>query len=160
VPAWECERRKERDVTSVPSSGQCSIVIERLLSSRVQGGGAAAVALARVAAGVVFVVFGIGKFSQHATEVDSFRTYGLPSPDAFVYAVGALEIVGGLMLIAGLLTRLAALALAGDMVGAIVVSGIKEREAISLTLAPALLVTMVVLLWTGAGARSADARLR
>jgi putative oxidoreductase len=100
----------------------------------------------RIAAGVVFVVFGIGKFSQHATEVDSFRTYGLPAPDAFVYAIGALEIVGGLMLIAGLLTRLAALALAGDMVGAIVVSGIEEGEIVSLTLAPALLVTMLVLL--------------
>jgi putative oxidoreductase len=132
-------------------------VIERLLSSRLEGRGAAAMAFGRVAAGVVFVVFGIGKFSQHSTEVDSFRTYGLPAPDAFVYAIGVLEIVGGLMLIAGLLTRLAALALAGDMVGAIVVSGIKEGEAISLTLAPALLITMATLLWLGAGAASMDA---
>ena len=109
---------------------------------------------------MVFVIFGVGKFSQHATEVDSFRTYGLPSPDAFVYAIGVLEIVGGLMLIAGFGTRLAALALAGDMVGAIVVSGIKEGEIASLTLAPAELVTMIVLLFTGAGSRSLDARLR
>jgi putative oxidoreductase len=131
-------------------------VLELLLASRVEGRAAVAVALARVAAGVVFVIFGIGKFSQHATEVDSFRTYGLPSPDAFVYAIGVLEVAGGLMLIAGLLTRLAALALAGDMVGAVVVSGIKEGEIISLTLAPALLVTMLVLLWTGPGARAVD----
>jgi putative oxidoreductase len=103
--------------------------------------------LLRVAAGVVFVVFGIGKFSQHETEVDSFRTYGLPEPDAFVYAIGVLEIAGGLMLIAGFLVWLAALALAGDMVGAIVVSGIGEGEVVpSLTLAPALLVAMLVLL--------------
>jgi putative oxidoreductase len=114
----------------------------------------------RIAAGVVFVVFGIGKFSQHATEVDSFRTYGLPAPDAFVYAIGALEIVGGLMLIAGLLTRLAALALAGDMVGAIVVSGIEEGEIVSLTLAPALLVTMIVLLWGGPCAGAAGGAIR
>ena len=100
--------------------------------------------IARIAAGVVFVVFGIGKFSQHATEVDSFDKYGLPEPDAFVYAIGVLEIAGGLMLIAGILTWLAALALAGDMVGAIVVSGIKEGELISLTLAPALLVVMAL----------------
>jgi putative oxidoreductase len=103
--------------------------------------------LTRVVAGVVFVVFGIGKFSQHATEVDSFRTYGLPAPEAFVDAIGVLEIAGGLMLIAGVLVRLAALALAGDMAGAIVVSGIKEGELISLTLAPALLVAMLVLLF-------------
>ena len=131
-------------------------MLELLLASRVEGRAAAAVAVARVAAGAVFVVFGIGKFSQHATEVDSFRTYGLPSPDALVYAIGVLEVVGGLMLIAGLLTRLAALALAGDMVGAIAVSGIKEGEVISLTLAPALLATMGVLLWTGPGSRAID----
>jgi putative oxidoreductase len=121
-------------------------VLEALLVSRVEGRRATAVALARIASGAVFVVFGIAKFSQHATEVDSFRTYGLPSPDAFVYAIGVLEIAGGLMLIAGLLVRLAALALAGDMAGAIVVSGIEEGELLSLTLAPALLVAMLVLL--------------
>jgi putative oxidoreductase len=103
--------------------------------------------LLRVAAGIVFVVFGVGKFTQHATEVDSFRSYGLPSPDAFVYAIGVLEVVGGLMLIAGLLLWLAALALAGDMVGAITVSGIGEGEVLpSLTLAPALLAVMLALL--------------
>jgi putative oxidoreductase len=134
-------------------------VLELLLADRVEGRGAAAVAVARVAGGLVFVIFGIGKFTKHAHEVDSFRTYGLPSPDAFVYAIGALEIAGGLMLVAGLLTRLAALALAGDMVGAIVVSGIGEGEIVSLTLAPAQLLTMLVLLWAGPGVRAADAAL-
>jgi putative oxidoreductase len=124
-------------------------VLERLIRPRVEGRAATAALYARVAAGVVFVVFGIGKFSQHSTEVDSFRTYGLPAPDAFVYAIGVLEIAGGLLLIAGLLTRLVALALAGDMVGAIVVSGFKEGELVSLTLAPVLLVTMVWLVWRG-----------
>ena len=116
-------------------------------------------ALARVAAGVVFLAFGVGKFVSHASEVRSFDGYGLPSPDAFVYAIGALEVAGGALLVAGLVTRLAALALAGDMLGAIVVSGIGEGELISLTLAPALLVAMVVLLRVGPGARSLDERL-
>ncbi len=114
---------------------------------------------ARLGAGVVFVVFGIGKFTSHASEVDSFRTYGLPWPDAFVYAIGALELLGGALLIAGLATRLAALALAGDMVGAIVVSGILQGEAISLTLAPAQLAAMLYLLWTGPGCWALDRRL-
>lgn len=44
----------------------------------------------------------------------------------------------------GLLTRLAALALAGNMLGAIVVSGLGEGEVMpSLTLAPALLGAML-----------------
>ena len=105
-----------------------------------------ALRLLRIAAGMVFVVFGIGKFTQHAREVDSFETYGLPSPDAFVTAIGVLEIAGGLMLIAGILVWLAALALAGDMAAAIVVSGIGEGELISLTLAPALLLVMLLLM--------------
>lgn len=110
--------------------------------------------------GAIFVVFGIGKFSDHANEVESFDSYGLPAPDAFVYLVGGLEIVGGALLLAGLLTRLAALALAGNMAGAIVVSGIGEGEVLpSLTLAPLLLAAMLFLLWAGPGKRSLDARL-
>ena len=82
----------------------------------------------RLLAGGVFVVFGIGKFVNHASELASFKTYGLPAPDAFVIVIGLVEVVGGLLLIAGVLTRPAALVLAGDMVGAIVVSGIKYRN--------------------------------
>ena len=80
--------------------------------------------LLRWSSAVIFVVFGAGKFLNHASEVASFRQYRLPYPERFVYAIGALEIVGGLLLLSGRLVRLAALALAGDMVGAIVVSGI------------------------------------
>jgi putative oxidoreductase len=101
----------------------------------------------RLGAGLVFVVFGAGKFVNHASEVASFDKYGLPAPDAFVYAIGVLELVGGLLLIAGVAVPLVALALAGDMVGAIVVSGLKEGEIISLTLAPALLAAMLFLRW-------------
>lgn len=108
--------------------------------------------LLRLASGGVFVAFGAGKFLNHATELASFRTYGLPAPEAFVVVIGLIELVGGLLLIAGVLTRPAALVLAGDMVGAIIVSGIAKGEVISLTLAPAELMAMLVLLWTGRGA--------
>ena len=101
----------------------------------------------RWSAGAVFVAFGAGKFVNHASELASFRHYALPAPEVFVYAIGALEIVGGLLLASGRLVRLAALALAGDMVGAIVVSGIGRGEDISLSLAPALLVAMIFLVW-------------
>ncbi len=114
----------------------------------------------RWASGVIFIVFGIGKFSEHASEVNSFDSYGLPAPDFFVHAIGGLEILGGTLLLAGLLTRLAALALAGNMIGAIVVSGIGQGEVVpSLTLAPILLVALLFLLWVGPGVRSLDTRL-
>jgi putative oxidoreductase len=113
-----------------------------------------ALLLLRLLAGGVFVVFGIGKFTDHASELASFRAYGLPAPDVLVVIVGLIELFGGSLLIAGVLTRPAALVLAGNMVGAIVVSGIAKGELISLTLAPAELVAMLVLLWFGPGAYS------
>jgi putative oxidoreductase len=129
-----------------------------LFGNRVAGTSAWVVALLRVAAAVVFILFGIVKFTGHADEVASFEKYGLPSPDAFVYLIGVLEVGGGLLLLVGLLTRPVALALAGDMVGAIVVSGIGEHEVVSLTLAPAELIIMLVLLWSGPGAAALDTR--
>jgi putative oxidoreductase len=108
----------------------------------------------RLLSGGVFVAFGVGKFINHSSELASFKSYGLPGPEAFVVAIGVIELVGGALLIAGLFTRLAAVALAGDMVGAIIVSGIAKGEVISLTLAPAELVAMLVLLRTGPGSLS------
>jgi putative oxidoreductase len=82
----------------------------------------------------------------------------LPSPNLFTDAIGVLELVGGVLLAVGLATRAVAVLLAGDMVGAIVVSGLLRGETVSLTLAPALLVTTVVLVVLGPGRLSLDAR--
>jgi putative oxidoreductase len=120
---------------------------------------AAAMLLAlRLAAGSVFVVFGAGKFVNHASELASFKSYGLPAPELFVLVIGVIELVGGMLLIFGILTRPAALVLAGDMIGAIVVSGIGLGELVSLTLAPAELAICVVLAWRGPGMWSLDHR--
>ena len=111
-----------------------------------------------MAAGI-FLSFGVTKFANHAAELASFRHYPLPAPGFFVYLVGVAEIGGGLLLAAGLLTRLAALALAADMIGAVVVSGLATWEVISLTLAPLLLAVMIILTRFGAGGWSVDAWL-
>ncbi len=104
---------------------------------------------ARRAAGVVFVIFGLGKFINHAAELSSFKTYGIPAPDVMVYIIGVLEVGGGLALLAGVALAFVALVLAGNMAVAIVVSGIGEGEFVpSLTLAPVLLVVMGCVLWT------------
>jgi uncharacterized membrane protein YphA (DoxX/SURF4 family) len=59
-----------------------------------------------------------------------------------------------------LLTRPAALVLAGDMVAAIILSGIALGEIISLTVAPTELLICLYLLWTGPGVLALDHRLR
>lgn len=126
------------------------------LSARPLGWGLCAT---RSASGLVFLAFGAGKFVNHASETSSFQAYGLPWPNLFTGAVGVLELVGGVLLLAGVATRLVALLLAGDMIGAIVVSGILRGETISLTLAPLLLVAMVALAVCGPGRPSLDAEL-
>jgi len=60
--------------------------------------------------------------------------------------------------VAGFATRLAALALAGDMIGAIIISGVMHGEGISLTLAPALLIATGLLVRYGPGRLSVDGR--
>jgi uncharacterized membrane protein YphA (DoxX/SURF4 family) len=116
--------------------------------------------LLRVAAGGVFMAFGIGKFVNRGAELASFRTYGLPFAAVFVVCVGVLESVGGLSLIVGRFVRLSAVLLAGDMLGAIVVSGIARGEWVSLTIAPAELVAMCVLIWAPLLHRSRTAQDR
>lgn len=115
--------------------------------------------LLRLTAGVIFVAFSIGKFIHYEAERNALDRYGIPFPEVTTYLVGVLELVGGIALILGFLTRPAALALAGNMIGAISTAGRIEGGWIHLGLAPALLAAMLVLLWTGAGARSVDLRL-
>jgi putative oxidoreductase len=114
---------------------------------------------ARVVSGAIFVLFGLGKFTSHAHETESFHRYGLPQPGTFAYVIGVLEVVGGLLLLAGLLVRPVALALVGDLVGAISTAGRIDGGPIHLGLAPALLVVTLALVLSGAGERSADAHL-
>jgi putative oxidoreductase len=128
---------------------------------RARGGPRAALgALAiRLVGGTIFLLFGVYKFTDHAKETASFESYGLPSPSLFAYAIGVVEIAGGLLLLLGLLTRPAALVLAGDMVGAVATAGPTEGGGINLGLAPLLLVWMLVLAWIGPGRWALDERL-
>jgi NAD(P)-dependent dehydrogenase (short-subunit alcohol dehydrogenase family) len=57
--------------------------------------------LTRLAPGVIFFLFGADEFVNHARNVRSFALYGLPSPSAFSYGIGTLEIIGALALFAG-----------------------------------------------------------
>ena len=105
------------------------------------------VTVTRLIAGAVFVLFGLGKFVAYDSELVSFHHYGLPLPEAMVIVIGVVELAGGALLLAGRHVRPAAFLLAGDMVGAILVAGLGQGEVFpSLTLAPALLVAMVVVI--------------
>jgi putative oxidoreductase len=114
----------------------------------------------RLAAGAILIGFGQSKFAHHAKEVRAFDRYGLPAPDVFTYTIGTVELVGGILLVLGLLTRIVAFGLAGNMVGALATGGRVDGGFVNLGLAPMLLVAMLFLVWAGAGRFSLDERLR
>lgn len=68
----------------------------------------AAIALVRLIAGGVFLSEGILKFVFAVQGAGRFTKLGLPAPELMANFIGTFEIVGGLFLIAGLLTRLIA----------------------------------------------------
>jgi putative oxidoreductase len=110
----------------------------------------------RIVSGVFFVSVSLGKFFDHASETNDFNRYGLPLPAAAVILAGIIELLGGLALIVGLGTRIAAAALAADMVGAIATAGRVDGGTFHLGVAPALLLLMLVVLWAGPGTWSLD----
>ena len=110
----------------------------------------------RIVAGVFIVSVSTGKFFDHASEAHDFDRYGVPIPSTAVIVVGIVELVGGIALIVGLGTRIAAAALAANMIGAIATAGRVEGGAFNLGAAPLMLVLMVVILWAGPGVWSVD----
>lgn len=80
----------------------------------------AAILLARIGLGVVFVAHGWQKFfTLGLTRVgEQFAAYGVPQPHVTAAIVAGVELVAGIALIAGILTPLAGILLGADMAGA------------------------------------------
>ena len=131
----------------------------KFLTSRVQGWAAVATTVVRVATGLLFVAISISKFSDRSKEVADFHRFGVPMAGLAVTVVGSVELICGTALVVGLLTRLAALLLALDMIGAIATAGRVVGGGIHLGLAPTLLIAMLFLLWAGPALFSLDHRL-
>lgn len=120
-------------------------------------------ALVRLAAGLVFVMHGWRKVQAGPAAVaESFAGLGLPLPMVSSLLATAAEFGGGLLLIAGLWTRLAAIPLAFTMLVAMVTvhlaQGFFLPQGYEYTLT--LLAVCVGLALAGGGAPSVDAWLR
>jgi uncharacterized membrane protein YphA (DoxX/SURF4 family) len=130
-------------------------------------------------AGAVFLSEGILKFVYTNQGIGRFTKLGFPFPDAVATAVAGFEIIGGVLLLAGLYTRLVALGFSFEMVVAILTTKISLYLGTSPLPAPAAppkegmwavlhesrsdwaqLVCCLFLVLVGAGAMSIDARRR
>ena len=126
----------------------------------------ASVTLIRLVVGFVFLSEGIQKFLFPDTlGAGRFATIGIPAPDVLAPFVGVVEIVAGTLVVLGLATRFAALALAIDMVVAI--ASTKVPILLDRGFWPmaheartdwAMLLSSLFLLVVGAGPWSLDAR--
>jgi putative oxidoreductase len=77
-----------------------------------------ALLMLRAGVGIVFIFHGYPKLFTHTHEIMGvFGKMGFPQ--FFVYIAGVLEFFGGMVLILGLFTRVAALLLAGEMAVAV-----------------------------------------
>jgi len=127
----------------------------------------AAVILVRVMVGWVFLSEGIQKFLFPATlGTGRFAKIGIPAPQFFGRFVGVVEIVGGVLLIVGLLTRLASIPLLIDILVAIATTKIPmlSKAGFWAMMHEArtdhcMLLGLIFLLIVGSGTRSLDARL-
>lgn len=130
---------------------------------------------ARLAVGFVFVVSGALKFLFANQGAGRFARLGLPAPHLLSSLVGGVELAAGLLVLAGLAVRLAAVPLVLDMLCALAITklplltgpGPEPVSAIPRTgllafayqarLDLAMLALCVGLVATGAGAVSLDA---
>lgn len=112
----------------------------------------------RLIVGLIFIDLGILKFkSEKERWMASFNTLNIRPADLFVYLYGALQIAGGVLLLLGLWTQVAALAF-------VIFTGIElyiemtAREVLKRDLVFYLLIFTISLslLLTGAGAYAID----
>jgi putative oxidoreductase len=95
-------------------------------------------AFSRLALGIIFVVSGVGKVfavGPKASGIEAFAgtlaQLGIPLPTVAAWGVGVLELVGGVLLLIGLLTRIVAGLLAIDMAVATVLVHLPNGFVIS-----------------------------
>lgn len=73
---------------------------------------AALILAARVLLALIFVLSGFSKLADPAGTAGYFEAVGLPLPYVTAWAVGILELVGGILIVAGFWTRITAAVLA------------------------------------------------
>jgi len=140
----------------------------KLLQRTIATRAGAAVVLIRLLVGSVFLSEGIQKFLFPAAQgTGRFVKIGIPWPELTAPFVGVVEIVFGILVLVGLLTRLAAVPLIVDMIVAIATTKVpillekgfwamahEARTDFSMLLGAAFLLAV------GSGTWSLDARLQ
>lgn len=118
--------------------------------------------LTRIAIGFIFIQSGWGKLHHLDKVVDFFMSLGIPSARIQAPFVAGIELVGGVLVLVGLFTRIASVPLIGTMVVAILTAKRADIHGAGDLLFMPEFLFIVLLLWLivkGAGIVSVDALL-
>jgi len=119
--------------------------------------------LARIVVGEVFLSSGWIKLHNLPQMVERFAGWGIPFPEVMTPFASAVELVGGLLLLLGLFTRLAAVPLAVVMVVAIATALWPDVDSLDTLLGFSESAYLAIFLWlavAGPGAISIDRALQ
>jgi putative oxidoreductase len=103
----------------------------------------------RVVAGITFLAHGLPKFQDTAGTQGFFGSIGLPPELAL--PIGLLEVIGGIFLVVGVVTRISAALLIIDMIGAIILLKLQKGFVGGYEFELLLISISVSLLLTGPG---------
>lgn len=119
--------------------------------------------LARLTIGWSFFLTGKGKLANLERTTGFFESLGIPAPGFHAGFVGGVEMIGGLLLLAGLMSRVAAVPLAAAMAVAYLTAHREEAfaglDAFADEAPYAYLLVALVVLAFGPGRASLDALL-
>jgi putative oxidoreductase len=124
-------------------------------------GASVAILVGRILLAAMFVLAGFGKLTDIAGTAGWFGSIGLPAPTILAVLVGLLELFGGLAVIVGYKTRIAALALAVFAIGATLIAHTNFADMMQFLIFQknfAVVGGLLVLAFAGAGPLSLDAR--
>ncbi|GLS34281.1 putative oxidoreductase [Mesorhizobium albiziae] len=124
-------------------------------------GGAVLILLGRILLSVMFILAGFGKLTAIGATAGWFGSIGLPAPTIVAVVVGLVELLGGIAILIGFQTRIAALVLAVFTLAATAIAHLDFADQIQvLMLQKNLGVTggFLILAAVGAGALSVDAK--
>ena len=115
----------------------------------------------RIVLGIVFIVHGQAKLWNLEGTAGFFSNLGIPLPAVFALAIGLLEFVGGIALLAGFVTRYAAGLLAINMLAALLLVHLKNgfvvsAQAVGYEFVLTLLAASLTIALAGAGPLSLD----
>ena len=108
----------------------------------------------RILAGIAFIAHGIPKLADPAMTLGFFGNIGLP-PELAI-PIGLLEVIGGIALLVGLVTRIASILFIIEMIGASIVAKLSKGFVGGFELDLLLMSVAISLLLTGPGKISVE----